>query len=199
MRSVFAVLAVCALGTASLWLGTDGLRAFTAEGARRLAVQERPRALPAAVLQDQDGRAFRLQDYQGRVVLVEFIYTRCLTVCSSLGASFQQLYRRLPAQGRADVVLLSISFDPRHDDPARLRDYARRYGADGRRWRIARINDPVQLQALLKAFGVTVIPDTYGGFEHNAAIHVLNRGGRLAAIHDPDDVPGALRRARALP
>jgi protein SCO1 len=37
---------------------------------------------------------------------------------------------------------------------------------------------------LLKAFGVTVIPDGAGGFVHNAALHVVDRQGRLIAIFD---------------
>jgi protein SCO1/2 len=199
-RSVAATALVCVLGTGVLWWGTDGLSAFTAESARRADILRTPRPLPAAVLEDQDGRVFKLDDYRGRLLAVEFIYTRCTTICRSLGMAFRQIRDRMPpaALGR-DVVLLSISFDPQRDDPASLKAYGRTYGADGEHWRLARVRDPAQLQALLEAFGIVVIADRFGGFEHNAAIHLVGRDGRLAEISDLDTpVPFADKLARAL-
>jgi protein SCO1/2 len=187
-RSIAATTLVTVLGSGALWWGTDGLTAYTAEAARRADVLRAPRALPAATLEDQDGRAFSLQDYEGRLLAVEFIYTRCATVCRSLGAAFKQVRDRVPAQalGR-DFALVSISFDPRRDDPASLAAYGRSFGADGTHWRIARVRDETELRAVLEAFGIVVIPDGLGGFEHNAAIHLVGRDGKLAQISDLDE------------
>lgn len=186
-RHLASTALVTLLGIGVFWWGTDGLAAFTAETARRVDILRSPRALPAAVLEDQDGRAFRLQDYQGRLLAVEFIYTRCTTICRSLGMAFKQIRDHIPQQalGR-DVALLSISFDADRDDPASLKAYGRSYGADGARWRIARVRSKADLELLLAAFGIVVIPDGLGGFEHNAAIHLLGRDGKLAQISDID-------------
>ncbi len=175
------------LGIGVFWAGTDGFTAFTAETARRADILRTPRSLPAAALEDQDGLRFSLQDYQGRLLAVEFIYTRCATICRSLGMAFRQVRERLPAQalGR-DVVLLSISFDVARDDPASLKAYGQAYGADGTHWRIARIHQQADVAPLLAAFGIVVIADGLGGFEHNAAIHLLGRDGKLAQISDLD-------------
>lgn len=184
-HSVAATALVALLGIGVFWWGTDGFAAFTAETARRVEVLRAPRALPAAVLEDQDGRVFSLQEYQGRLLAVEFIYTNCPTVCRSLGMAFRQIRDRLPREmlGR-DFALLSISFDGERDDPARLQAYAQAFGADGEHWRIARVRHQADLEPLLKAFGVVVIADGLGGFEHNAAIHLLGRDGKLAEISD---------------
>ncbi|HJV24034.1 MAG TPA: SCO family protein [Aromatoleum sp.] len=186
-RTALVTTLVTVLGTGVLWGGTDGFTAFTAETARRADILRSPRPLPAAVLEDQDGRVFSLDDYRGRLLAVEFIYTRCTTICSSLGAAFRQIRDRLPpaALGR-DVALLSISFDAERDDPASLKAYGRSHGADGEHWRIVRVRDAAQLNALLTAFGIVVIADRFGGFEHNAAIHLVGRDGRLAEIADLD-------------
>lgn len=187
IRSLCAALVVLAAGAGTLWAGTDGLQAFTSEQARRLAVERDPRVLPEVVLEDQDGVRFTLVEYRGRRVLVDFIYTRCPTLCLAMGSSFQQLYRRFEIQtGEEGPLLLSISFDPQHDTPATLRAYTKRFGADGGRWRFARIENRAQLEALLDVFGVVVIPDGFGGFQHNAAIHLIDRRGRLAGIFDYD-------------
>lgn len=172
-----------AAGTGLLWWGTDGLHAFSSEGARRLAVEEHPRLLPPAPLVDQDGVPLDLPALAGRRLLVEFIYTRCPTICTTLGLSFQQIAAVHPDGG--DPLLLSISFD-RSDDTAALHRYAERFQADGRAWRIARVADAAALTPLLRAFGVVAIPDGLGGYVHNAAIHEVDRDGRLVRLHDYD-------------
>lgn len=195
MRAVASMAAVLVVGSATLWAATDGLRAFTAEGARRIAVVEAPRALPAATLQDQDGRILHLADYAGQVVLVDFIYTRCPTICTQMTDTLREVAAALPPRtlgGR--VRLLTISFDPANDTPEALRDYALAQGADPRVWRFARVGDPAQLAALLEAFGIVALPDGDGGWVHNAAVHVVNGAGRLAAIHDFDDAEGIVSR-----
>jgi protein SCO1/2 len=187
MRSVFAGVLAASLGLATLWLGTNGFRVFTAEGARRLAVLETPRPLPEVELQDRRGMVFRFDDFSGKLVLVNFIYTRCPDICSELGDSFERIRAALaqPVLER-QVVLLSISFDPQHDGPVELADYAERYDAADAAWRFARVADSQEMQELLEAFGVVVIPDEFGGFTHNAAIHLVNRRGQLARIFDYD-------------
>lgn len=173
------------LGSGFLWWSTDELRAFTTEGARRLAVSRQPRALPAIRLEDQDGNAFGFQDYHGQHLMVEFIYTRCPTLCTTLGQSFQRIAAGIaPDRLGRDLSLLSITFDTEHDDTKALRGYAERFGAGGRKWRVARVNEPSQLAPLLRTFGVVVIPDDMGGFEHNAALHLVDPDGRLSRIYD---------------
>jgi protein SCO1/2 len=179
------VLVVGAAGGAGLWRGTDGFRALTSEQARRIAIARRPRSVPAVPLEDQDGRPFTLGAYRGRAVAVDFIYTQCQSVCPLLSDAFQRIdlaERERSAEERLQLV--SISFDPERDTPARLREYATRYGADGVRWRFARVRDARDLKLLLDAFGIIVIPDGAGDFQHNAAVHLLNTGGKLARVLD---------------
>jgi len=198
MRTAVACAVVCATGGALFWRGTDGFRAFTTEQARRLAVATHPRPLPPVALDDQDGRPFTLASYRGEPVAVDFVYTQCVTLCTKLSAAFQRLDRAERARaigGSARLRLVTISFDPR-DTPEQLRLYASRYQADGNDWRFARAHDARDLPALLSAFGITVIRDARGDFQHNAALHLLNADGRLSRVLDIDaDVGDAVRAA----
>ena len=209
MKAAVAGLAAVLAGVWGLWAGTDGLSVLTAEGARRQAVAEAPRPVPDVLLRDARGRAFRLTDFPGRVVLVEFIYARCPTVCTQLGETFRLIGEGLP--DGAPVVRVSVSFDP-SDGRAELDDYARRFSgavgqyfldvqSEGARrfgaqadpaWRVARVDDPANLPTLLRTFEVTVIPDAYGGFEHNAALLIVDRRARLARIVDHTPPEAAL-------
>ena len=152
LRTAFATLVVVFVFGAVLWEGTDGLRAFTAEGARRLSVTEQPWPVPAVRLIDMRGRELTFADEVGRSVVVEFMYTTCPTICVALGESFAKLRDQIRIAGLADRVrLISISFDLR-DSPEALEDYAQAHGADGGLWITARPEDERALRALLMAF-----------------------------------------------
>ena len=197
-RTAIASLVIGAAGAAVFWHGTDGLRAITSEQARRLSIARHPRVLPPVVLEDQDGQKFTLATYRGRPVALDFIYTQCKSVCTLLSAALQRLDRAERSWlGEDRMQLVSISFDPARDTPVRLSEYAARYGADGRGWRFARVHDAHDLARLLDAFGVVVVADGAGDFQHNAAIHVLDRDGRLARVLDVDTPPDAVARALA--
>ena len=137
-------------------------------------------------LESDAGTRFTLADLRGRWLLVDFIYTRCPTVCSALGGDFARLERELAgpiAQGR--IRLGSISFDPAHDTPAQLAAYLGRFGVRNEAWQSARPLTAEGLRRLTAAFGITVIPDGLGGYTHNAAIQLVDPDGRLADIFDP--------------
>ena len=193
LRAAFAALAVAAAGVAVLGGVTDGFRAATSEAAWRLAVAERPRPPPDATLVDQSGRALRLSALRGRPILVEFFYASCPAICGLLASQFQSVFERLGTQSEGpEILLLSISFDPKRDTVPELAEYAARLGADGRIWRVARVNDPIELRGLLDAFGVVVLPDGAGGFVHNAAIYLVDAEGRLTHVYDADAAERAI-------
>jgi len=185
LRTLLASLLIVAAGVATLAAATDGFRAFTSETALRISVREHPRALPPVALQTVGGKSIDFASLRGRWVLVDFIYTRCMTSCSVQGMEFAGLQTRLagPISDRK-VKLLSISFDPSHDGPRQLAAYQRRSGGSGAGWIAARPTSRGGLEALKRTFGVTVIPDGLGGYVHNAAINVVDPHGRLVAITD---------------
>ena len=199
--TIVASLVVSLTGGALFWCGTDGFRAVTSEQARRVAIAASPRLLPAVDLEDQNGRPFTLAEYRGRPVIVDFVYTQCRLACPLLSDAFQRIARAEQAKWGGDVgrqlPLLSITFDP-EDTPPRLREYAGHYGADGRSWRFARVKDQRDLARLLHAFDIVVIREPQGGFQHNAAIHVLDVQGRLSRVLDLGTPSEGVARAAEL-
>ena len=185
---------VLAVGVAALSWATDGFHVVTSEGARRLAVERSPRPLPNVPMVDQNGQSFTLSDYGGRTVLVDFIYTRCPTICGVLGEDFRNVLRRR-GDALSDVDLLSISFDPDNDDLEARQRYGERYDAAAPRWRVAAVADKRGLATLLDGFGAVVISDGIGGFVHNSAVYVVDPRGRLAGILDPGAPSGLLAKA----
>lgn len=82
------------------------------------------------VLQTQDGENFMLGS-QERPVIVNFIFTRCPTICPLLTAKMVSLQERVDSE---KALLLSITVDPNYDRPEILKSYGAQYEADFSRW-----------------------------------------------------------------
>ena len=89
--------------------------------------------LPRFALTDQTGRAFGTRELEGKVWVSDFIFTACQEACPLLSQRMQDVARRTKQLG-PDFHLVSISVDPERDTPARLAEYAARYGASPVRW-----------------------------------------------------------------
>jgi protein SCO1/2 len=198
LRTSSASVALVLAGVALLAGATDGFQAFTSEAARRVAVHERPVMVPSVALETQAGDRINLAELRGSWLLVDFIYTGCRTLCLSLGSDFARLEGELTrpiASGR--VRLLSVSFDPSNDSPRELAAYLERNRHRGPGWLAARPTNEAGLIELKRRFGVTVVADGFGGYTHNAGIHLVDPQGRIVEILDfgaPDAIVQSLRR-----
>ena len=132
--------------------------------------------LPDFQLTAQSGSTVRNADLRGKVVAVDFIYTRCPLpdVCPRLSANFAALERRFDQAG-ANLVLLSVTVDPDFDTPAVLAGYARRWSA-GPGWLFL----TGEVAPLAAALGEIYWADE-GSIGHNSTTSIIGRDGRLAA------------------
>ncbi|WP_455222472.1 SCO family protein, partial [Kaarinaea lacus] len=91
-------------------------------------------------------------------VILNFIFTTCTAICPVLTATFSQVQEQLVLQNLS-VPLISITIDPEQDTPARLTEYAEKYGA-GPNWQFF-TGDKASIITLQKAF------DAYRGNKMN--------------------------------
>ena len=110
-------------------------------------------SVPKVMLVRDDGRPISLADEMndGRPVVLNFIFTSCGSICPLMSEVFAQFQRKLGPEA-AHVHLMSISTDPEEDTPARLTDYARKFGA-GPQWQHYTGTVEASLMAQ-RAFGV---------------------------------------------
>jgi protein SCO1/2 len=197
-----ALFVISVIAAAAVRSTTFGLRAWTTEEVRRLRVQANPPALGSLQLISSAGTSFVPWDQTGagrRVWLVTFMYTRCPTLCTTLGVEFERLQRALGSDPHDERIrLLSISFDTDHDDVRALQSYATHHHADPDRWVIAVPASASDLKRLEQQTGIVVIDDGLGGYAHNAAIHVVLADRRLVRIFDFNRPEAALAWARTL-
>ena len=185
-RAAVLTLGAALVGGASLYHATDGLQAFTAEGARRVDITEMQPSVPEFVVEDMSGTQQPLRPQSDEIVLIEFIYTTCPTICQTSGGEFAELRDALSSRD-AEVRMLSVSFDPEVDDLEALRGYAELHSATGNPWSVARLRKR-DLKQVLDFFQVTVIPDKWGGYQHNTAVLLVNANGNLAGIYNTNAI-----------
>jgi len=98
--------------------------------------------------------------FADRIVVVDFVYTTCSTVCPVLSALFHQVQSQLGDALGDEVVMVSISVDPTRDTPARLKQYAAKFDA-GADW--TWLTGPRQ--------DVTEVLDAFGAYTPNFEDH----------------------------
>jgi len=137
--------------------------------------------VPNFSLVDQRGANFRLASLAGEVVAITFIYTRCPlpTFCFRMSNNFGVVHRRFADRMGKDVALLSITFDPEHDQPAVLAEYARTFTKDETGWYFL-TGPPADVQKICRSFGVNAWQDE-GLLTHPLHTVVLDRHQSIVA------------------
>mgnify|MGYP003333088647 CR=1 FL=1 len=84
---------------------------------------------PNVELTSSKGEKVRFFDdlVEGKVVMINFIYTRCPDACPLETAKLSELYQILGDRVGEDVFMYSITIDPDHDTPEVLNSYMKTY------------------------------------------------------------------------
>ena len=82
---------------------------------------------------NQLGKKVSLNDLRGRILVVNFFFTRCPSICPRLARSMKRLQDSFKKNDNI-VQFISISVDPEHDSVPQLRKFADRYNADHDTW-----------------------------------------------------------------
>jgi cytochrome oxidase Cu insertion factor (SCO1/SenC/PrrC family) len=141
----------------------------------------------------EDGRTVRLFELtRDRVAVVAFVYTTCVETagCPLAQSVLHRLDRALAAdaQLRRRVVLVSLSFDPERDDPARL-STIRAANAPKSDWRFMTTSGEETLTPLLDDFGQPVARLRFtdgrwtGLYRHVLKVFLLDRGHRVRNVY----------------
>lgn len=161
-------------------------------------------AVPDFAFINQNGQRIRFSKLRGSPVLLTFIYARCPLpdFCPRMNANLLTV-----AQQSKDphLQLLSISFDPEHDSPETLRNYARQWTDDlptGQRTRWQFVAPPKsELKDVLNFFGMEADPDE-GWISHTLSTTLIGADGKVIEWYGgnqwtPDDVLKDLSAAPA--
>lgn len=107
------------------------------------------------VLIDQDGVSHRFFSdlLRGQVVLINVIFTNCKDACPLLTQHLQSVRRQLGPHFGRDIKFLSLSVDPKRDNPSEMKKFAARQDADDANWKFL-VGDEATMAAILGRLGL---------------------------------------------
>jgi protein SCO1/2 len=82
---------------------------------------------------NQLGKKVSLDDLHGKIIVLDFFFTRCPSICPGLAKSMKRLQDSF-VKNDSIVQFISISIDPEHDSVPQLRKFADRYNINHDTW-----------------------------------------------------------------
>lgn len=151
-------------------------------------------SLPRFSFRDQHGNPQSEQSLRGRVLIGDFIFTTCTSVCPLITAKMRLLQRQLlePKLG-----FVSFSVDPAHDSPEALAHYAQIWNPSETRWTLLS-TDPPGLAALADGMHVAVEPseDRANPIIHSSLFFLIDAAGKVRGFYDSADEAALERLVR---
>jgi protein SCO1/2 len=150
----------------------------------KLTYREVGENIPGFSLYDQEGRVVSAAQFQGKQVLLNFIYTRCpiATMCPAATSAMMAAQAQARAAGVKNLELVSITLEPEYDTPAVLKDYARARGMDTSNFTL--LTGPERaIRDLFAQFGISAEIKN-GLLNHNLATLLINADGKIILRRD---------------
>jgi protein SCO1/2 len=157
----------------------EGLVGSDPDATKKLEIGQR---VPDFSLIDQTSQSVSLSSFTGEVVGITFMYTHCPlpNYCFRLSNNFGMIRKRFPDRLGRDLILLNITFDPVHDQPEVLAEYARNWNAAGVPGWYFLTGPVLAVQKICHEFGMNFWQDE-GLITHALHTVILDRQGKIVA------------------
>jgi protein SCO1/2 len=104
---------------------------------------------------NQDNDTVSLIQFQGKVIMLGFIYTNCKDeFCPLMTSHFKAIQNDLGNILGTEAMLICITLDPLYDTPAVLKSYAEQWGANLEGWQFLTAYDLETIEQVVDDYGV---------------------------------------------
>lgn len=157
-----------------------------ASGQPLLIAPDHPRQLVDFSLTDRTGRTVTRSQLNGKILVVDFLFTSCSVTCPVVNRCLSQIQQL--TTNRPDVLLLSLTVDPRDDTAPVLAKFGERFGADTNRWLLLTGDKDVLYNLIGTSFLTQDNNDPFnympGNFSHTDRIALVDAHGQLHGFYD---------------
>lgn len=153
--------------------------------------------VPDIVLANQDGQRVRLRDHKGKILALNFIFTRCPlpTFCPRSMREFKTLKETLGDTFGKEVEFFTVTFDPKHDTPDTLKRYGSAYRNDSPHWQLL-TGRPKEDKKAVSFFDVNYWTYKTGNItEHTMSTVLVDRQGYVARFYTGNNYDAAQLKA----
>lgn len=153
-------------------------------------------SVPDFSLTNQDGKRITLKNFRGKAFAVTFIYARCPLpdYCIKMSTGFSDVAHAINDDPplKEKIALLTISFDPENDTPAKLRSYGLGYmGKDAKDlgvWQLA-VGSDAEVKKIAEFYGLRYETDQNDKTQinHNLRTIVISTEGKVTKVFAGND------------
>jgi protein SCO1/2 len=131
----------------------------------------------------QDGVEITEKDFEGKIYVAEFFFTRCPTICPKMTAELTRIQEAF--KDSKEVKILSHSIDPLYDSIQILKQYGQRYNADFSMWTFVTGDSTAIYQAAKCGYFIAVqkSPDTSLIFDHSEKLVLIDKQRRIRGFY----------------
>lgn len=135
-------------------------------------------------LTNQDGKMITKRDFEGKIYVADFFFTRCQTICPIMAMNMKDLQEHY--RNDDDLKFLSHSVTPVMDSVPVLKAYAEKNGAIEGKWEIT-TGKKKHIYELARKSYFAVLDEGDGGdqdFIHTEQFVLVDRSGRIRGFYD---------------
>jgi protein SCO1/2 len=186
-----AVFVGCGGGSGSATAGSPESGDAVAGGDYAGGEATPPKAAPALELRNYRGEAIDLSRYEGKAVLVTFIYTHCPDVCPLIVSHLKTAQAELGAKAK-DLQIVAVSTDPRGDDRRTVAAFLHEHGMSGRMQYL--IGSRAELGRVWTDWNIVAKPEKAGRdlVEHSALVYGIAADGRITTLYPANFDPAEI-------
>ena len=121
-------------------------------------------------------------DVQGKILVVDFFFTRCATICPVMTGNLKMLHDALPA----GVQILSHSVTPFADSVSVLNAYAEKHTVEASKWWFL-TGEKTEVYRLARKSYFSCLDEGDGGYQdfvHTENVVLVDSEGRLRGFYD---------------
>jgi protein SCO1 len=133
---------------------------------------------------NQQGKAITLADWNDKIVVADFFFTHCLSVCPKMTNNLKKV--QAVYLNDNDILINSFSVDPERDSAGRLKSYANQFGVNDAKWNLLTGNKKEIYRLARKSFSI-VATDGDGGpddFIHSENLVLVDKRGRIRGYYN---------------
>ncbi|MDU8885824.1 SCO family protein [Yeosuana sp. MJ-SS3] len=138
-------------------------------------------------LTNQNGEIISQKDYENKIYVVDFIFTRCETICPIMTANMEEIQNKF--KYNKELLLLSLSVTPELDSVSVLRKYANDNGVIDSKWNIT-TGDKKHIYGLARKSYFAVVTRGDGDlqdFIHTPNFILVDKKKQIRGIYDGTD------------
>jgi len=131
----------------------------------------------------QEGKTFAGSDWDERIVVADFFFTTCPTICPAMTANLKRIQQSFAEN---EIFINSFSVDPERDSVSRLDWYARRFQINGGNWKLL-TGEKKDIYRLARNSFRVVATDGDGGegdFIHSEKLVLIDKQKRIRGYYD---------------